>query len=245
MPDAANDLLPAIRCPDAAPCDRDLLIGLTRVTELGEYYAGALDGAAPDGCDAEAGGHGTIVARIAHRLAQKAGFAANFTEQLLFAARLHDIGKIGIPWELLMKPGPLTPAERAIVETHAPVGATILRAYRSPGCEMAQEIALHHHERWDGTGYPCRLSGQQIPVSARLVAIADVFDALLSPRCYKTAWTPTAVRDHLEEQRGQAFDPALLDLFLRDFDAMVALRGTLVAHDVTAGAESAAIALAA
>lgn len=205
--------------------DVDLLRGLTRVTELAEQ---------PDGH------HGQVVAHLAHRLALKAGYPAFFAGELLQAAALHDIGKIALPWEILLKPGPLLPAERRVIETHTTLGATILRGYRVPYGAMAQDIAQHHHERWDGNGYPCRLAGEQIPLAARIVAIVDVCDALLSERCYKPAWLPSRVLAYLLGQRGGAFDPLLLHIFAGDFTGMLELREEILAPDAVTPDELAA-----
>ncbi len=145
------------------------------------------------------------------------------------SAPLHDIGKVGIPDQVLLKPGKLTPDEWEVMKTHAQLGAdAISRAVEDTHQPVeflayAHQIALRHHERWDGSGYPGGLAGDAIPLSARLMALADVFDALISRRVYKGAMTPDEARAIMAEQRGRHFDPDLLDLFLAGFDEFCAI----------------------
>lgn len=174
--------------------------------------------------DQTGGTHGSRVAQVAARLATLAGFVPQFVADLQAVIPLHDLGKIAIPETILQKDGPLTPAERAIVNTHTEVGASIMGSHDTPLLKLAAEVALCHHERWDGTGYPNGLAGKSIPVSCRLVAIADTFDALLSRRSYKDVWSPEAVRQYMQSQYGLAYDPELLDIFLAHFDEMLELR---------------------
>ncbi|MCR5881997.1 HD domain-containing protein [Rhizobacter sp. J219] len=140
------------------------------------------------------------------------------------SAPLHDIGKVGIPDRILLKPGRLTPDEWEVMKTHAALGADAIgRAVadmRQPAGFLvyATQIARHHHERWDGTGYPDRLAGTDIPLAARLMAIADVFDALISQRSYKAALPAAQAREIMAAERGRHFDPELLDVFLEAFD---------------------------
>lgn len=149
---------------------------------------------------------------------------AQTIEMLMKSAPLHDIGKVGIPDEILLKPGKLTPEEWAIMRTHARIGAeAIERAERDVAqpitfLSFAKEIAAHHHEKWDGTGYPDGLAGDAIPVSARLMTVADVFDALISRRVYKAPIPLEATRKMMMEQRGLQFDPDMLDAFIEGFD---------------------------
>ncbi len=165
---------------------------------------------------------------LAREAAEQPGFAplidANFIRTLQDVAPLHDIGKAAIPDGVLNKPGPLTPEERLVMQTHTTLGADTLRevARRHPFStgflQMAIDIAQHHHEKWNGTGYPNRLAGQSIPLPARLLAIGDVYDALRSPRVYKDGFThEEALVEMLERSPGH-FDPALLDLFRRIAD---------------------------
>lgn len=144
------------------------------------------------------------------------------------SAPLHDIGKVGIPDHILCKPGKLDAQEWEIMKTHAWLGAeAIEQAERDvgPGSGLgflayAKQIARSHHERWDGAGYPQGLAGEAIPLAARLMAVADVFDALISPRVYKAAWTPEQARDLILSQRGQQFDPDVVDAFAAVFDEL-------------------------
>jgi putative two-component system response regulator len=127
-----------------------------------------------------------------------------------FAARLHDIGKIGIPDSILLKPGKLTSDEFAVMSTHTSIGARILAGGSSEVVTLAERIALSHHERWDGAGYPHRLEGASIPVEARIVAAADVLDALSHARPYRDAWPMSAVIAFIERGSGSHFDPTVV-----------------------------------
>jgi putative two-component system response regulator len=145
------------------------------------------------------------------------------------SALLHDIGKVGIPDDILHKPGRLTPAEWAVMQTHAQLGADAIeqagRGANPPIAFLAcaAEIARHHHERWDGTGYPDGLAGDAIPVAARLMALADVFDALISRRVYKEPMAFSTARDIIASERGSHFDPDIVDAFLAQFDVFCAI----------------------
>jgi putative two-component system response regulator len=132
---------------------------------------------------------------------------------------LHDIGKVGIPDAILRKPGPLDPEEQKVMRTHVTIGAETIERVESrfpeyEFLELAREVALYHHERWDGRGYPEGLAGEAIPLCARIVSVADVFDALTTPRVYKPAMSVDAAIDIMASERGTHFDPVLLDLFL-------------------------------
>ncbi len=152
---------------------------------------------------------------------------AAFIADLYRACPLHDIGKVGIPDELLRKPGRLTPEEFEMVKEHTSIGANILEHAVSQMngrgfLVMATDIARFHHERWDGKGYPSGLAGDQIPLSARIVAVADVFDALTSQRCYKQAWTPAHARRTIQLGAGTQFDAVIVAAFQRSFGEFVA-----------------------
>lgn len=146
--------------------------------------------------------------------------SAETRERLFKSAPLHDIGKVGIPDSILLKPGPLSPAEFEIMKTHTVLGRQALERAEEilgisvPFLEMAKEIAQSHQEKWDGSGYPEGLSGEKIPLSARLMAIADVYDALISRRVYKEAFSHERAVDIIRAERGQHFDPDLVDAFL-------------------------------
>ncbi len=163
--------------------------------------------------DNETGNHIIRMSLYCHVLARAAGLTDSEQEVLLRAAPMHDVGKIGIPDRILCKPGKLTPDEWEIMKTHAEIGADLLSGSRSPLIQMAQAIAWTHHEKWDGSGYPRGLRGQDIPLSGRIVAVADVFDALTSVRPYKAAWPLQAAIDELHAGSGRHFDPQLITLF--------------------------------
>jgi len=159
-------------------------------------------------------GHAERVAEIAAQIALEMGFDEKRVELVRTAGVLHDIGKIGISDTILLKPGRLTPEERVIMETHVDIGSNILAGAESELLEVARIIALTHHEKWDGTGYPNRLSGEAIPLEGRITAIADVFDALTSERPYKQAWPVDQAVAYLKENAGLHFDPVLVEMFL-------------------------------
>ncbi len=164
--------------------------------------------------DEDTGAHIERIGRFSTLLADRAGLDRELCERLGYAAPLHDVGKVAIPDAILLKPGPLTAEERAIVETHAEEGHRLLRGSSSSILDMAATIALSHHEKWDGSGYPRGLAGEEIPVEGRIVAVADVFDALTSDRVYRTAYSVEQAVQLMREQRGLHFDPVLLDAFL-------------------------------
>lgn len=158
--------------------------------------------------------HGTRTGRYAHALALAAGFGKTAADDLAITMPLHDLGKIGIPDAILHKPGRLTEAERAVVQQHAVIGASILGNSGYGLLRLASSIALSHHEKWDGTGYPHGLSGTAIPRAARLAAIVDVFDALTSTRAYKPAWPAEQAIAFIGGAGGTHFDPELTEAFM-------------------------------
>lgn len=160
------------------------------------------------------GQHTRRVGQLAGRLAQCVGVGRAEIETITRAAPLHDIGKIGVPDHILLKPGKLDPEEFAIMKRHSSIGAEILSGGRSSLIQVAAEIAHHHHERWDGSGYPAGLSHDSIPLSARVVALADVFDALTHDRPYRTAWPLADVLREIQRQSGAHFDPDLVVAFM-------------------------------
>jgi putative two-component system response regulator len=137
---------------------------------------------------------------------------------------LHDVGKIGIPDSILLKPGPLDSEEREIIKRHSLLGNRLLANGRSPVLTLGAQIALSHHERWDGSGYPDGLAKERIPIAARIAAIGDVFDALTSDRVYAPAVPFPEAVEQMREERGRHFDPQLLDLFLASTDQLQAIR---------------------
>ena len=164
--------------------------------------------------DEDTGAHIERIGRFSTLLAEHIGMDADFCERLRHAAPLHDVGKVAIPDAILLKPGPLTPEERAIVETHAEEGHRLVRGSSSSILDMAATIALSHQEKWDGSGYPRGLKGEAIPIEGRIVAVADVFDALTSDRVYRKAFSVEEAIQMMREQRGRHFDPVLLDAFM-------------------------------
>lgn len=157
--------------------------------------------------------HVRRVGKLSFHLALLAGLNLNAARALQHAAALHDIGKHSVPAHILNKPGALTPSERVAIESHAAAGGRLL-AGKGAAAELAAEVAHYHHEWWNGLGYPAGLFGRQTPLSARIVAIADVFDALVSVRCYKQSWAVTAALDYIEARAGTQFDPRLARLFV-------------------------------
>jgi HD-GYP domain-containing protein (c-di-GMP phosphodiesterase class II) len=133
---------------------------------------------------------------------------------LRHASAMHDIGKIGVPDSILRKPGVLDGDERELMRQHTVLGAEILAGSRSPLLQVAEVVARTHHERWDGTGYPAGLRGDEIPLPGRIAAVCDVFDALTSARTYKHRWTARDALDEIVRERGRHFDPHLVDLFV-------------------------------
>lgn len=160
------------------------------------------------------GSHIRRVGALSASIASALGVPAHTVQILGQAAQLHDIGKIGIPDAILRKPGALTPEEVEIMQTHTEIGVRILADGRSDLIRMAATVALSHHERWNGAGYPHGLAGERIPLVARIVTVADVVDALGQARPYRAGWTEERILAYVEEERGQLFDPQVAELFL-------------------------------
>ncbi len=164
--------------------------------------------------DRQTGWHIQRTGAYSELLAISAGWSCEQAHLLRLAAPLHDIGKIGIPDAILHKPGALTPEETLVMQEHTVLGAKMLDRSMSPVLSLARDIALCHHERWDGRGYPRGLAGTGIPESARIVAVVDMFDALIHDRVYRPAWPESKVIQMILESRGTHLDPRLVDLFL-------------------------------
>ena len=175
---------------------------LLRLGKAGEYR------------DEETGNHVIRMAKYSRLIAKQLGLDEAECEAIELAAPMHDIGKIGIPDQILLKPGKLTAEEFAIIKQHTHIGYEILRDSPSQYLQMGAVIALGHHEKYNGSGYPQALRGEEIPLVARIVAVADVYDALSSKRCYKTAWPHDEVLNILNEQSGQHFDPHCVQAFI-------------------------------
>lgn len=196
--------------------------------------------------DDNTGRHVIRVARFANVLARDLGFSESQATMLGTAALLHDVGKIGLPDSILLKPGPLDPSERRNMQRHCSIGQHIVEPMRDddwlalqnsrelgvprhegshqPLLELAVIISLTHHERWDGSGYPQGLAGEQIPIEGRIVAVADVFDALSSPRPYKSAMPVDRCLSIMEQERGRHFDPAVFDALIRRMEDILRIQ---------------------
>lgn len=164
--------------------------------------------------DDDTGAHTRRVADSCRRIADKLELPCEQTELIYRAAPLHDVGKIGVSDAILLKPGKLTPDEFDTMKRHCSIGAQLLSNGHSDFLRTARSIALSHHERFDGSGYPNKLSGSDIPLEGRIVAVADVFDALTSDRPYKKAWPEEEAKAEIEKQAGRQFDPRVVEAFL-------------------------------
>jgi putative two-component system response regulator len=169
--------------------------------------------------DDDTGEHTIRVGVVSSRIARHLGLGAEEVDMIRRAAPLHDIGKIGIPDSILLKPGKLTPEEYAVMRSHVKIGASLLAGSSSKLMLMAEKIALTHHERWDGTGYGLGLSGDEIPLPGRIVAVADVYDALIHDRPYKQAWPQEKAVAEIRSQAGKHFDPQVVEAFLKVVDS--------------------------
>ena len=244
-----NDLAPRIRNALVVKAHHDHLANYSvqlerqvqlRTAELECSWLHVVHGLARAGeyRDDTTGRHVIRVSRYAMALSRELGFDDSTVRMLGTAALLHDVGKIGLPDAILLKPGPLEPAERSIMQRHCEIGGRIIEsdgedklkeinlvdlasATRQPLLDLAHSIAMTHHEKWDGTGYTRRLAGEQIPIEGRIVAVADVFDALSSTRPYKAAIPLPKCIEIMEKDRGRHFDPAVLDALHRRMDDVV------------------------
>ena len=167
----------------------------------------------------ETGMHVVRVAEFSYLMAKLAG--CEEAELIKNASPMHDLGKVAIPDHILNKPGKLTEEEWEIMKTHSELGYQMLSVSQRPLLNMAAIIAHQHHEKWDGSGYPCGLKGEEIHIAGRITAVADVFDALSYERCYKPAWELDRILQVLKEERGRHFDPDLIDLFFDNLDSFV------------------------
>jgi putative two-component system response regulator len=174
--------------------------------------------------DNETGLHIIRMSQFSEILAKGLGWSPARAELMLHASPMHDIGKIGIPDSILLKPGKFEDDEWEIMKTHASIGYDILNDGSSDLLVLASEIALSHHEKWDGTGYPKGLSGTDIPQSGRIVAVADVFDALTSPRPYKKAWSIEEAESYIVENSGSHFDPQVVEQFKASLPRLIEIK---------------------
>ncbi len=174
--------------------------------------------------DDETGQHLQRMSWYCHLLASRSGLDEQTCEMLRISSPMHDVGKLGIPDRILLKPGRLTPDEFAVMKTHAEIGYRILHGSEAVPLRMAATIAHTHHEKWDGNGYPRGLKGEEIPLIGRIAAVADVFDALTSSRPYKPAWPLDAALDLMRKSAGSHFDPALIEVFFASLDDVLTIR---------------------
>jgi response regulator RpfG family c-di-GMP phosphodiesterase len=174
--------------------------------------------------DEETGNHMHRVAHISRLIAHELGHDEVFCDMIYLAAPMHDIGKVGIPDKILLKPGKLTPEEWEVMKTHTTIGYNVLKDSSSPLLRMGADIAHSHHEKYSGQGYPQGLAGEAIPVVGRIVAVADELDALLSVRPYKHAWNLKDALEQMRRERGRHFDPACIDIMLRHIDAILEIQ---------------------
>lgn len=174
--------------------------------------------------DTDTGEHIIRMSKYSKVLALALGMDEQHAELLRQAAPMHDVGKIGIPDAILLKPGKLTADEFTHMKEHALIGAQILANSSSPLLQLAHVLAIEHHEKWDGTGYPNGLKGEAISLEGRIVAIADVFDALTSKRPYKEPWSIEKTLAHMQQQAGKHFDPQLVELFIGKIDDIIAIK---------------------
>jgi len=188
---------------------------LLRLAKAGEYR------------DEETGCHVLRMAQFSSLIAERLGLSEEERHVIETAAPMHDIGKIGTPDNILLKPGKLDAEELVIMRTHARIGYEILKDSPSKYLQMGAVIARGHHEKFDGSGYPDGLAGEAIPLPARIVAVADVFDALTSERPYKHAWSIQDALQYLQAEQGRHFDPACVQAFLAQFDKVLKIRQQL------------------
>jgi len=201
-------------------------LSLVRMDELRQTRLQIVQrlGMAAEYKDNETGLHVIRMSHFSKVLALAAGLSEAAAEDLLNAAPMHDVGKIGIPDAVLRKPGKLDEQEWAVMRQHVEIGARIIGEHPSGLLRTAQRIALTHHEKWDGSGYPNGLSGEDIPLEGRIVAIADVFDALTSVRPYKAAWSVEDAVALLHRESGRHFDPRLVELFVQQLPAILEIK---------------------
>ncbi len=213
-------------------------LSLVRATELEQSHRAAISmlGEAGHFNDPDTGVHIWRMAAYAAELAAACGWSKEDCQQLELAAPMHDTGKIGIPDVVLSKQGQLTPEEWIVMKTHARIGYDILSKSDAPIFKLAAEIALRHHEKWDGSGYPDGLIGEDIPESARLIAVADVFDALTMKRPYKEAWPIDMAMATMQEGSGKHLEPRLIKLFESILPRIVILKAEWELHDAAMSA---------
>ena len=178
--------------------------------------------------DEDTGDHIIRMSRYSALIAEKLDLPAKEVQNILYAAPMHDVGKIGIPDSILMKPGKLTDEEFGIMKTHSIIGANILAYSKAEVLKLAEQIAISHHEKWNGKGYPQGLAGDNIPLAARIVGLVDVFDALTSKRPHKDPFPVEVALDIIKKDRGEHFDPDVVDVFLENIDEILKIKTEVV-----------------
>lgn len=207
-----------LKLEDKALLLEDEVKEATREIQNREHETLMVLGRAAEYKDADTANHTIRVAHYSKLLAQKLGLDESFQEIIFYAAPFHDIGKVGIPDAILLKEGKLLEEEFTLMKAHARIGGEILSNTKSPYLVEGERIARNHHEKFDGSGYPAGKSGEDIPISARIVSVADVFDALTSVRPYKKSWTIQDAILLLMNEKGKHFDPKIVDLFIESID---------------------------
>jgi len=178
--------------------------------------------------DEDTGDHIKRMSQYCALIAEKLGMPAKEVQNIIYAAPMHDVGKIGIPDSILMKPGKLTKEEFEIMKSHTIIGANILANSKAEVLKLAEQIAISHHEKWNGKGYPQGFSGDNIPMAGRIVGLADAFDALTSKRPYKEPFPVEVALDIIKKEREQHFDPDVVDVFLENIDEIVKIKAEVV-----------------
>ncbi|MEA3279912.1 MAG: HD domain-containing phosphohydrolase [Thermodesulfobacteriota bacterium] len=174
--------------------------------------------------DEDTGSHIVRISRYSALLAEKLGLPAEEVQNILYAAPMHDVGKVGTPDSIMLKPGKLTDEEFDLMKMHTTIGAKILANSKSAILQVAEQIALSHHEQWNGKGYPQGLSGDDIPLAARIVGLVDTFDALTSKRPYKDPYPVEIALEIIRKERGRHFDPDVTDVFLENIDEILKIK---------------------
>ena len=208
-------------------------------TELQDAYLDTINrlAIAAEFKDEDTGDHIIRMSLYCALLAEKLGLPDDDVKKILYASPMHDIGKIGIPDSILLKPGRLTSEEFDIIKTHTTIGASILAKSKADILKLAQEIALTHHEKWNGKGYPKGLSKTEIPITGRIVGIADTFDALTSQRPYKKPYPIEVAIDIIKKEREQHFDPDVVDVFIASIDDIQRIKGEIGSQTIVSLAD--------
>jgi putative two-component system response regulator len=182
--------------------------------------------------DEDTGNHIKRISRYSALIAEKLGLPASEVQDILYASPMHDVGKIGVPDSVLIKPGRLTEQEFECIKAHTIIGADILANSRGKILRVAEQIAISHHEKWNGKGYPNGLFKDRIPLVGRIVGLADVFDALTSRRPYKNPYPIEVACDMIKKERGQHFDPDFVDIFMKNIDGILSIKEEVDSKEV-------------